>query len=238
MSEILIHLHVPKCSGTSINRVLQRTFPGAIVDNQTPAMVAKLNSMTEAERDEKYKVVLGHWQWGVHRYFSKPAIYFSVVRSPISRICSFFNYIHTVRDHDQHQTFKDVLPNLNALSDEIMSRPYFRANWSNYYCFAYSGRRPTDEPSFIAIQTQVLNSIRRGKLIVGPTERIATFLRERGILEGELPRANETSIAPGDKSFVPARVEALTPQVMARLQRWNRYDIRLLSAISERQSLG
>lgn len=238
MSELLIHLHVPKCSGTSINRVLQRQFAGAVVDNQTPAMLEKLKSMTEAERDAKYKVVLGHWQWGVHGFFSKPAVYFTVVRPPISRICSFFNYIHTKPDHDQHLNFKKVLPNINRLTDEIMSRHYFRANWSNYYCFAYSGRRPVDEPSYIAIQKQVLDAIERRQLIVGSTATIADFLRERGVLEGELPRANETTFTPGDSSFKPAKVETLTPQVFARLHRWNRYDIRLLSAISERQSLG
>jgi hypothetical protein len=95
-----------------------------------------------------------------------------------------------------------------------------------------------DEASYIAIQTQVLDNIRRGRLVVGSTARIAEFLRERGVLDGDLPRANETAVAPDDTSFVPARVEGLTAQVFARLQRWNRFDIRLLSAISERQSLG
>jgi hypothetical protein len=237
VSELLIHLHVPKCSGTSINRVLQKKFQGAIVDNQTPAMVAKLNAMTEAERDSKYQVVLGHWQWGVHRYFSKPATYFTVFRPPVSRICSFFNYVHTNPEHDQHLAIKKILPDLNKLTDDIMSRPFFRANWSNYYCFAYSGRRPVDEASFIALQTQVLDQIRRGRLLIGSTARIAAFLRERGILEGDLPRANETQFRADDTSFVPARVEALSPQVLARLQRWNRYDIRLISAIAERQPL-
>lgn len=233
MDELLIHLHIPKCAGTSINTVLQDRFPGLILGNRNPETVERLERLSVEERDRAFAVVLGHWEWGIHEKFSRPAVYFSVVRPPISRIASFYNFIHRDPNHGLHRVLKRSLTDLNAFADVLMENPHIRRNWSNYYCYAYSGRHPADEADYVAIETHVLAEMERGRLVVGSVARIAAFLRERGILDGDLPRRNVTDHDRTDGSFVPASFRTLRPETIARFERWNLYDIRLLSAIAE-----
>jgi hypothetical protein len=229
LNHLLIHLHVPKCAGTSINAVMRQHFGSRALGNKNDANIGRLEGMSREERDASIDIILGHWQWGVHEYFSRPALYFSVKRDPVARLCSFFNYIHRTPTHGLHSLFKARFRDINERDEQSLER--LRRTWSNYFCYAYSGRRVRDEESFHEIAAHVVREMETGRLLVGDVDEIAGFLRSRGLLDGELPQMNVSRGRPTRGTFEPASPETLTPETRAAFEHWNAYDIRLLEAI-------
>src|SRR5262245_38674258 len=88
-SPMLIFVHVPKASGTTLKRSLEREYRGRTVRDTEPGAEAEaeLAKLSEAER-KSVAVLKGHMYFGLHALFPQPAVYTTVLREPISRIVS------------------------------------------------------------------------------------------------------------------------------------------------------
>jgi hypothetical protein len=99
---VLIHLHIHKTGGTSLNSLVKHGFrPPEIfeclrlTDEVSGLDIDTLRSIAEKLNDFGFdcvRYVSGHVPFGVHRLFDSPAKYFTVVRDPIERIISLFHF--------------------------------------------------------------------------------------------------------------------------------------------------
>ena len=102
--DILIHMHIPKTGGTSLNSMLQHAFPSdevadtMVIDDRLynglgvasyDLCVQRLTSYSAVDL-RRIRYVTGHLCFGVHRIFNRPAKYFTVIRNPVDRVISDF----------------------------------------------------------------------------------------------------------------------------------------------------
>lgn len=98
-NETLIFIHIPKTAGTSLMKVLAGEYGDKAVKIQcSPEYPDYRETFSGIPDDMKaaLKLVAGHFPFGVHKYFSNPARYLTILRNPVSRIESL--YYHHMRN--------------------------------------------------------------------------------------------------------------------------------------------
>ena len=102
--DILIHLHIPKTGGTSLNSMIQHAFPDDEVSDTMVIGSENYNGLGLAPYElcqkrfalyspdqlRRIRYVTGHLPIGLHRVFDRPAKYFTVIRHPVDRVISDF----------------------------------------------------------------------------------------------------------------------------------------------------
>ena len=96
-SDLLIcFMHIPKCAGTSVRRVF--SVACGDVDSvfdcywaQPGRTIEDLLWMRTSAR-EALKVIYGHFFFGTHRILQRPGAYMTILRSPLDRVVSQYNY--------------------------------------------------------------------------------------------------------------------------------------------------
>jgi hypothetical protein len=95
-SETVLFMHIPKTAGTA--------FREAIVGNYSASQVAYLYpdppgflfcefGSLPLEQRARFRLVLGHYHYGVHRFLPQKSTYISIVRDPVRRVISHFRYL-------------------------------------------------------------------------------------------------------------------------------------------------
>src|SRR5262249_14008237 len=101
---VLIHMHIPKTGGTSLNSMVQHGFRNDEVFDTTIGSSEFLSGLGLAEFEycrqrlasfrpedvRRIRYVSGHLPMGLHNAFDRPAKYFTVIRHPVDRVISNF----------------------------------------------------------------------------------------------------------------------------------------------------
>src|SRR5438067_1113873 len=107
--EALIFLHLPKCAGTTLNRLIEREYPLLEIYSVDPVFYrwssAHLWSLPKS-RLQRFRVFKGHMPFGLHHILPQPATYFTVVRDPIDRMISAFHFMRGYILHPDYWRFK------------------------------------------------------------------------------------------------------------------------------------
>ena len=230
---VFIHLHVPKCAGSSINFAMAEARRGRVLSGEPHRVIERLSARCPQENDALFDAIGGHFQWGMHSYFSRPCVYFSVVRDPVERICSFFNFVHATPGHPLHPVFKADLVDLdNVTKDFIRDTRGLWVSWSNYFCFAYSGSQRARRGERGAVEAHVAREIDRGAMLIGDLAAVTLLLGRNALLPpAGLPALNAGPETTPD--FVPAGADTLSPRVRDLLRRINQHDLALLDHLEE-----
>ncbi|WMS45323.1 sulfotransferase family 2 domain-containing protein (plasmid) [Acuticoccus sp. MNP-M23] len=230
--DVLIHLHVPKCAGSSVNAVLFNRFKKRSVPSGNVQLVTRFHSMTNEERDRDFDCMAGHYQWGLHTKFNREVKYISVVRHPLDRICSYFNYIHLREEHPNHELFGNLLDINDLQLGWLKSQPNIMTNFCNHLCFAYAGMR-IRAVHYDKFEQRVILDIKNGNFIVGSLDDIEKWLRSNGILDkmASIPHENRSANLKSSREFVRASPEMLIPRVRSLLLRLNYFDTKIIEAI-------
>jgi hypothetical protein len=96
LSETVLFMHIPKTAGTA--------FREAIVGNYRASQVAYLYpdppgflpcdfGLLPLEQRARFRLILGHYHYGVHQFLPQKATYFTIVRDPVHRVVSHFRYL-------------------------------------------------------------------------------------------------------------------------------------------------
>lgn len=228
--KVLIHIHVPKCAGTSINAFLASKFPGQSLAFSDPKSRDQFLKLGVKQRDDMYAFLFGHIVYGVHTNFSKDYQYFSALRDPIERICSYFNFVHSREDHPDHEFFKKNIQSIEDISTElVLSNDCLRLNLSNYACRAYSGVLCKNHKDWLSVSDVIETRVNSGKLFLGKIDAVMNFLVEINACEKDdvLPRENVAKIKKIDSDIDYATVNKLSQACYQTLCALNTFDIRL-----------
>lgn len=101
-----IFLHIPKTAGTTLLDILDRQYPAAAIHSfggDAHASVAQFKAMDEQSRAQ-IRLLRGHMAYGLHEYLPRPAPYFTILRDPVARVISYYNYILRTPPHYLYET--------------------------------------------------------------------------------------------------------------------------------------
>ena len=108
LTDVLIHLHIRKTGGTSLNSAIKHAFCRHKVFElyaegdckHTALDIASLEGISKMLTEfglGRVRYISGHIPYGVHHLFGTRAKYFTLVRDPVERIISTFFWFRTGR---------------------------------------------------------------------------------------------------------------------------------------------
>jgi hypothetical protein len=100
-SSRLLFLHIPKTAGVSIRHLLLRQYPGPTTFIRGSPEHREFFRKSREER-ETYRVVGGHFRFGLHLLFDTPSRYLTFLRDPVERVISHFAYVQREAHHPLH----------------------------------------------------------------------------------------------------------------------------------------
>ena len=131
----LIFLHLPKCAGTTLNRIIEWEYDPMRVFSIDPVLhlwsFQKLNRWSP-KRLETMQVFKGHMPLGIHKRLAQPSTYITFLRDPVERVMSGYYFMRNYRFHPHHhwvskltlEEFVQVSPNHNVQCKYISGRPF------------------------------------------------------------------------------------------------------------------
>lgn len=102
----VIFLHIPKCAGTTlVEEILNRRFqPESLFIHYnagTAELLERLRNMNECEK-RRLECIAGHFAFGIHELLTQPCTYITLLRNPVERVISHFEYAKRKKDHYLH----------------------------------------------------------------------------------------------------------------------------------------
>lgn len=121
MTPALIFLHIPKCGGTTLRSILNRAVPEGRrfrVGSDIAGSRMALATLPDSQRLHT-DLLYGHLSYGWHELlFPRQARYFTILREPVARIVSHYNY---VRSHEWHYLHSPVVDGRMTVTDYVES---------------------------------------------------------------------------------------------------------------------
>lgn len=115
----IVFVHIPKTGGSTLHQlihanhregevyILGQTVPGGADedDDFIDVHARSIDWLENAPADEKQDIrcLMGHMPFGFHRFLPKGGQYVTMIRHPVERVISHFNYVKRTPDHYLHQ---------------------------------------------------------------------------------------------------------------------------------------
>lgn len=97
----LLFMHIPKTAGTTLRKTIIKNYKRSEVAYLYPDPpgfpVRNLRDLPLSQRAQ-FRLVVGHFQYGIHNEVPNDSWYFTVVRDPIARVWSHFQFLIDVQD--------------------------------------------------------------------------------------------------------------------------------------------
>ncbi len=107
----IIYVHVPKCGGTTLERIIEweyRIFKVVTLDPTFFRWSYRRLLGWPRERLGRMKVFKGHMPFGLHKILPQPAAYMTVLREPIERAISEYYFPLSHPSHWLHEMMKQL----------------------------------------------------------------------------------------------------------------------------------
>jgi hypothetical protein len=133
--EALIFVHLPKCGGTTLNRIIEWEYSPLRIFSIDPILYLwsyqKLNRWP-ASRLAKMQVLKGHMPFGIHRRLPQPSTYITFLRDPVERVISAYYFARNYLLHPKHrwiskltlEEYVRVSPNHNVQTKYLSGREF------------------------------------------------------------------------------------------------------------------
>ncbi len=110
-SSTLIYLHLPKCGGTTLNRLIEWEYPIHRIYSVDPSFFRwSYYSLLRwsPRRLARLRVIKGHMPFGIHQRIPGPSTYITVLREPVERVISEYYFARHYRLHPQHRRMQKL----------------------------------------------------------------------------------------------------------------------------------
>lgn len=114
----IIFTHIPKTAGNTMHRIIERQFMFRRGTIFSSGNIAKLNNLIAAPQKFRDRLILvrGHLYYGVHEYMKGPVRYFTVLRDPVKRAVSHYNFLFV----GPRQPFKKIMHEKQYSIDDLL----------------------------------------------------------------------------------------------------------------------
>lgn len=217
----IIFLHLPKCGGTTLNRLIEWEYPAWEIFSIDPSYFRwshRRLMRLPPQRLARIRVFKGHMPFGLHERLARPATYITFLREPVDRVISEYYFILHHYLHPQHKRMQKL-----TLEQYASGTPHH-----NVQTKLIAGRG--DHPDFLAgdcneeILTLAKQNLAKHFTLAGLTERFDEGLAALKLMFGwNIARYAHFNVTPRrrpKKESVPAETQAMIAER-------NKYDVRL-----------
>jgi Sulfotransferase family len=227
----LIHIHIPKTAGTTINTLLGDAIRGKHFAYSLPGHRKMFEAMSQDERD-RIDFIFGHFPYGLHKFFTRPVRYIASLREPRQRLLSFYHYVLSTESHPKHELVKEKTSDFSSFLRLALKDQDIRAEVDNVQVRMIAGKMELlDE--YDGVLAAAFANIVAGDFFVGDMERVGEFTAclEHGLQLkcGPIPRLNASTQS---VSF-EEEMARLAPDVRDILERFCRWDSILRAVVRD-----
>jgi len=222
----LLFMHIPKTGGTSFREAVlanyRQSAVGFLYPNAPGFPIRDLRELPLEQR-RSLRLVVGHFQYGVHDSIPREYSYFTIVREPFTRIWSHYSYLAETRDpstidrqHGKIRSIEEMLESKATVNlDNMMVR-----------CFAGTDERLFPPGSINReIFDRAKHNLESDFAFVGLQDRMDAAYRQLQVQQGwvraALPMMNRGNYSSGS---CPDAARAL-------IAHYNEWDFRLFDHI-------
>lgn len=211
----LIFLHIPKTAGTTLNRIIEWQYDPRLIYTVDPyqirATASRLKTLSEARR-RRLRVVRGHLLYGIHECLPQGGTYITMLRDPVKRVLSSYQFILRRPLHPLHRKLK-------AKGIGVEEFLKFTANRQNLQTKMLAGVPyvgPCDEQTLARAKEHATKSFR----VVGISERFhESLLLIASSFGWDIPYYENRKVSKNRPAVDPATVELI--------RQHNPYDLEL-----------
>lgn len=220
----VIHIHIPKTAGSSLNKILADNFEGRNKFSfHTPKSIHDFIFMTKQER-QNIDLFFGHVHYGFVEFFGDNCVVVSILREPVSRIYSYYMYVYTNTEHPIHRLVGGKGLNFDEFLKKSSQKRNLRFVIDNRQVRALSGDlNAVGDDLKNNLVHSIQNSI-KGNSIIGVQEDFPKLLQrliDVGIIKNaENVRQNTT----GSTSSIEKVLRSLSSESRSLLRKYVRWD--------------
>src|SRR4030095_2657311 len=96
---LIIFLHLPKTAGSTLARIIERQYKANAILHLYPSSFGEELAAIPQNRMELVRIVMGHLYFGAHAFLSQPCTYLTMLRDPVDRVISHYNYVRHQPSH-------------------------------------------------------------------------------------------------------------------------------------------
>jgi Domain of unknown function (DUF4118)/Sulfotransferase family len=224
-TERVLFMHIAKTAGTAFREAIVQNYKLseiAYIYPDPPGLLSDNLGLLTLEQCANLRLVIGHFQYGIHQFFPQQSTYVTVVRDPVARIISQYRY--SLEQQPEGDRLKKDSP--ARLIDALEQRN--SVTLDNHMVRCFSGVSEKDfPPGHIDRQVYELavNNLKTNFSFVGHQEASAeayTALQRKFHWKPHVLEITNKSVLPAAKDYESAR---------AGIESFNRWDCRLYSEI-------
>lgn len=249
MSEkpLIFNLHQPKVGGKTVESALERRLGAGVLRVSKAFPESSLTDVTRYTSDfagqpeligQGLKVITGHFFFGLHSISNRPFTYTTVIRHPLSRLVSYYNYVMDGTDEyfmkrffiKNNMTFRDFVRLGDDLRIDDTPKEYSYIV-DNGQCRLISGLPVSIEAQMSDTEyNTVMHNLETHFSLVAPIGKLSQFVVELFRLIGTPPASFLPRVNSARKDWVGPVDDATRRYIELR----NRHDIALYDYAKER----
>ena len=226
MNDTLIFLHLPRTGGTTLRDILSKQYSDKVTFENKTLLDTDQNFNAENKSEKgKHKLIKGHVYFGIHEQITQNCTYFSMMRDPVERIISVYNYVKNRPRHKDYNFIQNM-----SIEDYVKSgRNQFIDNGQTRLL---AGRHTSLEVPFRKINEghleQAKENIKSHFILVGLTERYdETLLLLQRMLQWKTPTYSIANAAKREK-----KTKQLAQKIRELITEYNQLDLQLYHYVS------
>ena len=125
-NDIFYFLHIPKTAGTTLINIIDGHFDDESIcpDQLWPKLLVTL-----PKDFSKYRLIRGHFGYSIHRILPKKPVYITMLRNPIERSLSLYEF--TCRAGDNDPNVKGTMWDKTSKLSDLIVHPEKKLNFEN-----------------------------------------------------------------------------------------------------------
>lgn len=95
-SEAVLFMHISKTAGTAFREAMVKNYKQsevAYVYPDPPGFLSDNLALLPLQQRAGFRLVVGHFQYGIQQFLPQKSLYVSIVRDPVARVISEFRYL-------------------------------------------------------------------------------------------------------------------------------------------------
>ena len=222
VNKLLIYLHIPKAAGTTLNGIINQQYPRQQLFRFDGINNHHIFTDMPQEKQNKVKLLRGHFAFGLHQFISRPCTYFTVLRHPIKRVISQYNYIRNNPKNPQSQLLQSI-----SLEEYILKEGKALCNQQTRMICGLSTPSNSSETEILNIAQDNLDKYFD---VVGITEMFdETLLILRKEFDWKIPYYIKQNTAKNNK-----KMEGISSKVISLIEEYGSLDLQLYDRVKKK----